>query len=433
LRVRFQPSHRQLDYRAVAVPGETWSLRVEGAAVAEIHDPQNVLANVKVQGQVASGTVIGPQGWHTLFALVRDGNVKYWEPVNVEIRPAIEILDTKLYTESGQCHFYLRNNTERRANLPMSVSWASRATDLAIDLASGLAKEFTVRGNPMALMQGANILRVGTVSYAVYSWDESHSPADPRRYLPMPIDTIYNDAFGTILSKSFWSAEYPYPITFDDMMSHLAGERNHPPDDSLLRAAVNDTGIMTTRYGIPFHQRQQGKNLVAVSRWKEFAERVEFPIGSTARKIYLMLSAITFPMQSHIANARVSIHYADGGSSDTDLVNPDTLDNGWGRFGGTSHTTPFGMVLLGKTAARSVSAQPLTILGQSSFPGRAQQFRNGISPETGAMYPSEPPEERTHADIVDLDCIPNRRIEKLSVQALSNEIILAVFGVTLLE
>jgi hypothetical protein len=146
-----------------------------------------------------------------------------------------------------------------------------------------------------------------------------------------------------------------------------------------------------------------------------------------------MLSALTFPMQSHIANARVSIQYADGGISETDLVNPVTMDNGWGRFGGTHHTTPFGIVLLGKTAARSVSAQPLTILGQSSFPGRAQQFRNGISSETGAVYPADPPEERAHADIVDLDCMPNRRIEKLSVQALSNEIILAVFGVTLLE
>ena len=80
-----------------------------------------------------------------------------------------------------------------------------------------------------------------------------------------------------------------------------------------LRAGVDARGIYTARGGIPFAQRATGHNAVMLSRWRGFPKSVEIPAGRAARKLYLMASAATFPMQSHIANARVTIVYADGG------------------------------------------------------------------------------------------------------------------------
>jgi hypothetical protein len=39
----------------------------------------------------------------------------------------------------------------------------------------------------------------------------------------------------------------------------------------------------------------------------------------------------------------------------------------------------------------------------------------------------------THADIVDVDCDPSRRIQNVEITVLSNEIIVALYGVTLLK
>jgi hypothetical protein len=180
--------------------------------------------------------------------------------------------------------------------------------------------------------------------------------------------------------------------------------------------------VFLTRYGIPFAQRKQGNNLVALSRWKEFPNRVEIPVRGSARRIYLLLSAITFPIQSQIANARVTVHYADGSKSELDLVNPDNFDNGWGKFGGTYHYAANGMELLSLTQTRKKEAHSLLILDQLNLPGLVR------IPDLADKW-----EERPHADIIDVDCDARRNIESVELEVLSNEIIVGLLGVTLLQ
>jgi hypothetical protein len=63
-------------------------------------------------------------------------------------------------------------------------------------------------------------------------------------------------------------------------------------------------------------------------------------------------------------------------------------------------------------------ARPATILGQQGVPGLLDYARWATP---------------THAGIVDVDCDPSRTIENLELTVLSNEIILALHGVTLLK
>ncbi len=63
-------------------------------------------------------------------------------------------------------------------------------------------------------------------------------------------------------------------------------------------------------------------------------------------------------------------------------------------------------------------ARPATVLGQEGAPEQLDYHQ--------WAYP-------THADIVDVDCDPARKIQNVEVRVLWNDIILAVHGITVLK
>jgi hypothetical protein len=211
------------------------------------------------------------------------------------------------------------------------------------------------------------------------------------------------------------------------MLEHLVGDRSGRPNDNLLRSRVNAAGVFLTHVGIPFAERAVGNNVVILSRWKEFPDHISVPVQEVARKVYLLISGITFPMQSQIANVRVVVNYAEGGKSSLDLVNPDNFDSGWrGFYGGNYHYAANGMEVIGSgppeekddEAKTMPIARPGTILAEQGVP----------EPLDYSKWTSA-----THADIVDVDCDPSRKIQDVVITVLSNEIIAAVHGITLLK
>jgi hypothetical protein len=131
-------------------------------------------------------------------------------------------------------------------------------------------------------------------------------------------------------------------------------------------------------------------------------------------------------MQSQIANAQIVVRYADGKESKLDLVNPENFDNSWGGFGGSYHYASNGMEMIGAAPPGEVDsmarampiAQPMALLDQQG----AQDIIDFAKWEAPA-----------HADIIDVDCDPAREIQSTEISVLSNEIIVAVHGITLLK
>ena len=108
------------------------------------------------------------------------------------------------------------------------------------------------------------------------------------------------------------------------------------------------------------------------------------------------------------------------GTSAVDLENPRNFDNGWGQFGGTWHYAENGMELLSATGTRARTPLERTILEQHEIWKPVYQNADDW-------------EERPHADIVDVACDAGRRIRSVEVEVLSQDIIVSLFGVTLLE
>ena len=433
LTVKLEPAPGALRVEPVVAVGERLSIGAPTARLQEFKDPQTVLGEPKLTPQVLSGMVRQNLGPHTLFVRVGEAKDSRWEPVNLEVRPPFEIVDLEPDFASAACRFTLRNNRPLALQVKAKCVWSGKSSDLDIDVPARGQARLTAPGNPSALLLGKNQLAVtglaagSTLRADVPYWPPS-TPATARRmaWKPVQLDSFYNDRLSAILSHPFWTSgtDYPYPVCRDYLLEHLVGARSRRPNDDRLRSRVSAQGVLLTEVGIPFAQRAQGANLVALSRWHDFPAQLAVPINDTARKIYLLLSGVTFPNQSQIANLHIAVNYVDGGKTELDLVNPDSFDSSWaGFYGGSYHSTSNGMEVIGAgetdmMAQHMPIARPQTILGQQGAP----------EPLDYSQWTTS-----SHADIVDLDCDPARPIRTLEITVLANEIIAALHGVTLLK
>ena len=166
--------------------------------------------------------------------------------------------------------------------------------------------------------------------------------------------------------------------------------RNNPkPDLSKLRTQVDAQGrIVTSKSKTEFRVAANRKNVFLLGRWDELPTQVRLPINTPrVREVCLLIAGTTFPMQSHIANARVVLHYSNGDSEPTDLINPYNYDDSVGNFG-YYHYSDNEMVELGK---------------------------------------------KTNADVISLPTDPARELVAVEVQCLSDQILFGVQAMTLYQ
>jgi len=65
--------------------GLSWSLNL-GNSIKKIYDPQGIIEDAKTSGSIISGKIKAEAGSHTLFALISQGEMEWWMPVNIEVK-----------------------------------------------------------------------------------------------------------------------------------------------------------------------------------------------------------------------------------------------------------------------------------------------------------------------------------------------------------
>ena len=101
------------------------------------------------------------------------------------------------------------------------------------------------------------------------------------------------------------------PCLLEGPYHRLACAPNNP-SDAAWRQKIGPDQIGWTHDGIPFKSPKQGKNIAVVTRAGGFPAKIEVPVDAGGKELYLMLSGMTFPVQSHVVNLRVTLEYADG-------------------------------------------------------------------------------------------------------------------------
>ncbi len=95
-------------------------------------------------------------------------------------------------------------------------------------------------------------------------------------------------------------------------------------DDSDLR---NAGGKVTTKSGIPFLTPETGENLACVSIWDNFPTEATIPLSGKAQELAVLFVSTTNAMQTDVENVRMTVQYADGGEEKVSLVYPRNIDD----------------------------------------------------------------------------------------------------------
>ncbi len=238
---------------------------------------------------------------------------------------------------------------------------------------------------------------------------------DLKRWTPLDLSPVFNEALTNVLPRVTKAAQAPplpaSQVGFGYWKDHLLqyhGSRNQEISDAAWRKKVGADNLAWTTDGIPFKTAATGPNIAVVTQAGGFPAKLEFPVNVAGRTLYLMISGMTFPVQSHVVNLRVTLRYADGASQEVDLVNPFTIGDGWSTWCGRFHDP---------------AANGFENLGG----------RSGPAGSAAVADLTKPVAVDTEAHLVALELRPGTELRSLGWEAIANDCIFGVMGATLLK
>lgn len=229
------------------------------------------------------------------------------------------------------------------------------------------------------------------------------------------IDSQLNASVTDIYQNEYLSPRSPY--TTLQLPTQGIGEWCHPLlsatiDDSGLRAQVQDDTFRTS-LGIPFRTKAQGNNILFTSLWDNYPDSATLPLMGKGAHAYLLMAGSTNHMQCHIANGIIRIRYADGGTKEVELVNPDNwcpIEQDFyvdGKAFRMPEPRPYRLHLNSGKVSRDLGTE----LNISGVYGREIEGGAGI--------------------LLDVPLDASRTLESLTLETLSNDVVIGLMGITL--
>jgi hypothetical protein len=191
----------------------------------------------------------------------------------------------------------------------------------------------------------------------------------------------------------------------DHITCRVSGQH---PWDGAWRQRIGPDGVGWSHDGVPFRSPARGANIAVVTRAGGFRAAIVAPIRPRGRALYLMVSGMTFPAQSHVTNLRVTLRYDGGATQAIDLVNPTGVGDCWSNWCGRFHDTPAN--------------------GFENLDGR---FGTPGSAAPGDL--ARPVEVDTEAHLVKIPLDARQELRTLVLEAFANDIIFGLMGASILR
>jgi hypothetical protein len=227
------------------------------------------------------------------------------------------------------------------------------------------------------------------------------------------LGSTFNASLPEVLKRVAQAAPPPAPpalgVNHAYWLDHITN-RMAPdsPSDAAWRRKIGPDQVGWTYDGLPFKSPRQGRNIAVVTRAGAFPSALEVPVRAGGKQLYLMLSGMTFPCQSHVVNVRVRLEYADGTRQRADLVSPFDVGDCWGTWLWRFHDT----------AANGFE----NLGGRYGPPGSA-----------AAGDLTQPIAVDTEAHLVKIPLRPNAELRVLGFEAVANDVIFGLMGASILK
>ncbi len=239
------------------------------------------------------------------------------------------------------------------------------------------------------------------------------------------ISAVFNSKVTDIFTNKYLSPRPPYTtlsLPVQGIGDWCSPKKTAKIDDSGLRAAVSN-GIFTA-VGVPFATPKEGQNVAFTSLWDNYPDSISVPLKGKAAHAYLLMAGSTNPMQSRIANAVVRVEYADGTSETLQLTNPDNwcpIEQDY-YIDGLAYNAPLPRPYRVGLATGKVS--------RTLFEDLHMTVKGGLADvPTGKVAQKELPGGA--AQMLDMPLNPKKKLRRLVVRTLANDVVVGLMAVTL--
>lgn len=403
----------KIDSENTSVYGQEWNLTTS-ANITKVYDPQSVLSNVKRNANKLDGKTVGAKGTRTLFVQLKQGEMTWWQPVNIEMKDA---LDVDYDAEKESLEFTLINNSNRAIKGEVLVNGFKQAVNLS---GKGAKASFAISAEDAVF--GTNLLQVlenGKVLYETKLVNWNIKPVAPK-YEAVNIDQVFNESVSQIFKNEYLSPRSPY--TTMQTPKQGIGEWCHPTlmaniDDSGIRKKT-ENNLFTTPFGVPFRTTSgAGNNIAFTTLWDNYPTKISAPLSGKASHAYLLMAGSTNHMQCHITNGEVTIWYKDGSKETLELVNPET----WAPIEQDFY--------LDGEAFSSKLPRPYRVALKTGDVSR--NLGDDFKIKTSEVYNRDI--DGGAAIILDLPLDNNKELDRIEVESIANEVIIGLMGVTLVR
>ncbi len=402
----------------VMAQGARFNASTGFAKPLEIADPQGILHQVSLGNDGLTGMMQGTAGHRTAFVKVSQGDLTWWSPLAVELRPPFEIL-AAAEQDATHLRFRLRNNT------------ASDMPSVAAVSINGLPMPQTipavVDADSLEIAIVAESLPPGSHRISVDLGDKSRVEGmvvnwklDPARatakWEPVDLTKVFNDRVTRIFQNDYLSPRSPFcslAIPKHGIGGWCVFDPKVEIDDSGLRtAAAQNHGIFQTPLGIPFQTPGPGEsnNILFTSLWDNYPHDATVPLTGRASRACLLMAGSTNPMQSQFDNGEVVITYADGTAEKLTLRNPTT----WWPIDQDYYIDDFAFAHPAPAPPRlDLKTGKLRVMESREFKSRSLNIPGGA------------------ATVLDLPLDSAKELRTITVRTLANDVVIGLMAVTL--
>jgi len=250
----------------------------------------------------------------------------------------------------------------------------------------------------------------------------------PKECRKVNMDKAFNANVSDIFKNQYLSPRSPYTtlcVPTQGIGDWCSTKKTANIDDTKFRSLIRDGVFMAKIDGnLPFRSPKEGKNIAYTSLWDNYPDSISVMLKGKASHAYLLLAGSTNPMQYAIENAVVRVEYADGTSDELMLVPPvnwcpieqDFLENA--------------------TAFPQPQLRPYRI-GLASGKVSRHLFRD-LHLEANRNMADVPGFKKAVAEIdggaailLDMPLDGKKKLRRLTLRTLSNEVVVGLMGITL--
>lgn len=398
---------------AIAAAGQPLDISTAARELLAFSDPASLLKSPTINGRTLRGTASESVEDGTVFLKVKQGDLTWWQPVSIDVRPAFSLTDPAFDAAKGKASFKLVNNTRNDLDAKAEVRLNGAAKAIRLQAGSlGTSGRFTF--DAPAVLPGANRLVVTLPDDQSVSATLTVSDvvAKNTNWQPIDLAAFFNDRVTQIFRNKYLSPRSPYAslaMPTQGVGGWASNKGNPKIDDTGLRSAGP---LMTLPTGVPLATPTDAdaKNIAIVSRWDNYPRELTLPLTGKSAQATLLMAGSTNAMQSRFDNGEVVFTYTDGTTDRLPLRNPDT----WWPIEQDYLVDDYGF--------RIDAPLPMRVdlkTGAVRQPTRQDLGKSARILDGGA------------ATVLSLPLDANKELKSVTVRAIANEVVIGLMGLTL--